>query len=50
VGKPVIIGHGVSGHEAFMNMILVAEKVITTDFLKQDESLPVIRDKLSLAS
>jgi glycerol-3-phosphate acyltransferase PlsX len=35
VGKPVILGHGVSGHEAFMNMILVAEKVITTDFLNR---------------
>jgi glycerol-3-phosphate acyltransferase PlsX len=35
VGKPVIIGHGVSGHEAFMNMILVAEKIIQTDFLNR---------------
>lgn len=35
VGKPVIIGHGVSGSEAFMNMILVAEKVINTDFLNR---------------
>jgi glycerol-3-phosphate acyltransferase PlsX len=35
VGKPVIIGHGVSGHEAFMNMILVAQKIIDTDFLNR---------------
>lgn len=35
VSKPVIIGHGVSGHEAFMNMILVAEKIINTDFLNR---------------
>jgi glycerol-3-phosphate acyltransferase PlsX len=33
VGKPVIIGHGVSGNEAFMNMIMVAEKVVNTNFL-----------------
>ena len=40
VAKPVIIGHGVSGHEAFMNMILVAEKIINTDFLnRMKESL-----------
>lgn len=35
VAKPVIIGHGVSSHEAFMNMILVAEKIIQTDFLNR---------------
>jgi len=35
VGKPVIIGHGVSGREAFMNMILVGEKIINTDFLNR---------------
>lgn len=35
IGKPVIVGHGVSQHEAFMNMILVAEKVISTDFLNR---------------
>ncbi|HSK12575.1 MAG TPA: phosphate acyltransferase PlsX [Phnomibacter sp.] len=35
VEKPVIIGHGVSGAEAFMNMILLAEKMITTDFITQ---------------
>jgi glycerol-3-phosphate acyltransferase PlsX len=35
VGKPVIIGHGVSSQEAFMNMILVSEKIIDTDFLNR---------------
>lgn len=35
VDKPVIIGHGVSGHQAFMNMILVAQKIIDTDFLNR---------------
>lgn len=35
VGKPVIIGHGVSGREAFMNMIVVAEKIVDTDFLNR---------------
>ncbi len=30
VDKPVIIGHGISGAEAFMNMIFVAEKIIST--------------------
>jgi glycerol-3-phosphate acyltransferase PlsX len=33
IEKPVIIGHGVSGSEAFKNMILVAEKMIETDFI-----------------
>ena len=33
VEKPVIIGHGVSGREAFKNMILVAQKIIDTNFL-----------------
>lgn len=33
IEKPVIIGHGVSGREAFMNMVLLAEKMIETDFL-----------------
>ena len=33
VEKPVIIGHGVSQEEAFCNMILVAEKMITTNFI-----------------
>ncbi len=35
VEKPVIIGHGVSGAEAFKNMILLAEKMIETDFISQ---------------
>ncbi|MCU0403342.1 MAG: phosphate acyltransferase PlsX [Chitinophagaceae bacterium] len=35
VEKPVIIGHGVSGSEAFKNMILLAEKMIVTDFIGQ---------------
>lgn len=38
VEKPVIIGHGVSGTEAFKNMILVAEKMIETDFIGQLKS------------
>jgi len=33
IEKPVIIGHGVSGNEAFKNMILVAQKIIETNFL-----------------
>lgn len=35
VEKPVIIGHGVSGSEAFCNMILLAEKMIATHFIGQ---------------
>jgi glycerol-3-phosphate acyltransferase PlsX len=35
VEKPVIIGHGVSGSEAFCNMIQLAEKIIQTDFIDQ---------------
>jgi glycerol-3-phosphate acyltransferase PlsX len=35
VEKPVIIGHGVSGAEAFKNMILLAEKMIATNFIEQ---------------
>jgi phosphate acyltransferase len=31
VAKPVIIGHGISHAKAFSNMILLAEKMITTD-------------------
>lgn len=34
VSKPVIIGHGVSGSEAFKNMILLAEKMIQTNFIE----------------
>lgn len=33
VAKPVIIGHGISKAKAFMNMILVAEKMIEKDVL-----------------
>jgi glycerol-3-phosphate acyltransferase PlsX len=33
IEKPVIIGHGVSGNEAFKNMILVTQKIIETDFI-----------------
>jgi glycerol-3-phosphate acyltransferase PlsX len=33
VAKPVIIGHGISHGKAFMNMISLAEKIITTDLL-----------------
>lgn len=35
IEKPVIIGHGVSGAEAFTNMILLAEKMVATDFLNK---------------
>jgi glycerol-3-phosphate acyltransferase PlsX len=38
IEKPVIIGHGVSGNEAFMNMIILAEKMISTDFLNKVKS------------
>ncbi len=34
VAKPVIIGHGVSGSESFKNMILLAEKMIETNFIE----------------
>ncbi|HMP93966.1 MAG TPA: phosphate--acyl-ACP acyltransferase, partial [Phnomibacter sp.] len=33
IEKPVIIGHGVSGRNAFTNMILLAEKMIETELL-----------------
>lgn len=33
VAKPVIIGHGISGAKAFMNMIWVAQKMIEKDVL-----------------
>lgn len=38
IEKPVIIGHGVSGEEAFKNMILLAQKIIETDFIGQLKS------------
>ena len=33
VAKPVIIGHGISHDVAFKNMIILAEKIISTDLL-----------------
>ncbi|PWT77775.1 MAG: phosphate acyltransferase PlsX [Bacteroidetes bacterium] len=33
VSKPVIIGHGISHSKAFMNMILLAQKMIETDLM-----------------
>lgn len=33
VAKPVIIGHGISHAKAFMNMILLAEKMISIDLM-----------------
>jgi glycerol-3-phosphate acyltransferase PlsX len=33
IEKPVIVGHGVSGAEAFYNMIVLAEKMIRRDFI-----------------
>jgi phosphate acyltransferase len=39
VQKPVILGHGISGAEAFKNMIFVAEKMIKSEMLtKMQES------------
>ena len=35
VAKPVIIGHGISHETAFMNMILLAQKMIETDVLQK---------------
>src|SRR5437773_3128702 len=33
VAKPVIIGHGISKAKAFMNMIIIAQKMIETDVM-----------------
>jgi len=33
VEKPVIIGHGISGAEAFKNMIMLAEKIVESEML-----------------
>jgi len=33
VSKPIIIGHGISGSQSFMNMIRLAEKMIEKDLL-----------------
>lgn len=41
VSKPVIIGHGISGAGAFENMILMAEKMVSTQLLDK------IRDNFS---
>ena len=35
VAKPVIIGHGISGAKAFMNMIRVAQKMIEKDVMQK---------------
>jgi len=35
VAKPVIIGHGISKAKAFMNMILIAQKMIETDVMSK---------------
>lgn len=35
VAKPVIIGHGISGEKAFLNMILLAEQMIAKDMMGQ---------------
>lgn len=33
VAKPVLIGHGISGEKAFLNMLLLAEKMIEKDVM-----------------
>ncbi|HEX4849317.1 MAG TPA: phosphate--acyl-ACP acyltransferase, partial [Puia sp.] len=38
VSKPVIIGHGISHSKAFMNMILLAQKMIETDLMGKMKS------------
>jgi glycerol-3-phosphate acyltransferase PlsX len=38
IEKPVIIGHGVSGEEAFKNMILLSQKIIETNFIDKLKS------------
>lgn len=35
VNKPVIIGHGISGAQAFYNMILIAKKMIEINFIEK---------------
>ena len=35
VNKPVIIGHGISGEEAFKNMIMIAQKMIAIGFVEK---------------
>ncbi|MEP7079414.1 MAG: phosphate acyltransferase PlsX [Ginsengibacter sp.] len=38
VNKPVIIGHGISGEEAFKNMIGIAQKMIAINFVEKIKS------------
>jgi len=38
VNKPVIIGHGISSAKAFLNMIILAEKMVETKFCAQIEA------------
>ena len=38
VNKPVIIGHGISGEEAFKNMIVIAQKMIAINFVEKIKS------------
>jgi glycerol-3-phosphate acyltransferase PlsX len=33
IAKPVIIGHGISGEKAFLNMLKLAEKMIRKDVM-----------------
>lgn len=45
VAKPVIIGHGISGEEAFKNMINIAERMVATDLsgkIAASFSLPAV--------
>jgi glycerol-3-phosphate acyltransferase PlsX len=35
VSKPVVIGHGISKSKAFMNMLLLAQKMIETDVMQK---------------
>ncbi len=35
VAKPVIIGHGISGANAFMNMILLAQKMLEKEVMQK---------------
>jgi glycerol-3-phosphate acyltransferase PlsX len=39
VAKPVIIGHGISGAIAFKNMIIIAQKMITTGLMEKMKTL-----------
>ncbi len=35
ISKPVIIGHGISGEKAFMNMILLAQQMLEKELMQQ---------------